>query len=425
MRKNVLVFPCGSEIGLEIYRSIAYSAHFAPHGASSTDDHGATVYDRYTGGLPFVGDPALVPALNDLIDQKKIDLVVPAHDDVVLELARAHASRSLTAPVITSDLRTCEIARSKRKTYAALSSVIRTPRLLERVVAADLPIFVKPDQGQGSKGAATIRRMSDLEARREADPTLLLMELLPGDEYTVDCFTDRHGVLRYSAGRQRLRVSGGISVRSAFVDDPGFEVLAARINQVLRFRGAWFFQVKRNAEGELALLEVAPRIAGTMGLSRCRGVNLVLLSLFDALDHDVVLRANDVDLEVDRALGAVYRHDMNYRHVYFDLDDFLLVDGKVNPHAAAFIFQCLNRGIRMHLLTRHRGDLAATLAQHRLAGLFDEIVHLVDGQEKHMFVAEQDAIFLDDSFAEREAVHRRHAIPTFDVHALEALLDVV
>lgn len=425
MRRNVLVFPCGSEIGLEIHRSLAYSTHFAVHGASSTADHGAAVYQSYSGGLPFVGDPALVPALNDLIADKGIDLVLPAHDDVVLELARARAAGTLRVPAVTSELTTCEITRSKRRTYAALGGAIRTPRLLERVGADDLPIFVKPDQGQGSKGAAAIRLMSDLEARREADPSLLLMELLPGDEYTVDCFTDRHGVLRYSAGRQRVRVSGGISVRSAFVEDPQFEVLARRINDVLRFRGAWFFQVKRSGDGELVLLEVAPRIAGTMGLSRCRGVNLVLLSLFDALDQDVSVRANVFDVVVDRALAARYRHDLTYQHVYFDLDDFLLVDDKVNPFAAAFVFQCLNRGVRMHLLTRHRGDLDATLARHRLAGLFDEIVHLREGEEKHMFIAERDAIFLDDSFAEREAVHRRHRIPTFDVHALEALIDVI
>lgn len=425
MGSNVLVFPCGSEIGLEIHRSVRYSSHFSVHGASSADDHGHVVYSRYTGGLPFAGDPDLVPALNHVVETDHIDLIVPAHDDAVLALARARADGSLACPVVTSELATCEIARSKRATYAALEGVIRTPRLFDVVEAEDLPLFVKPDKGQGSKGASVVERMSELDARREVDPTMLVLELLPGAEYTVDCFTDRHGVLLYSAARLRERVSHGISVRSAFVDDPEFSDLAQKINASLRFRGAWFFQLKRSDSGDLVLLEVAPRVAGTMGLSRCRGVNLVLLSLFDALDQDVAVRSHEFDLVVDRALTSRYVHDVRYRHVYLDLDDFIIVREKVNPLVAAYLYQCVNNGVRMHLLTRHRGDLPATLARYRLSGLFDEIVHLRDGEEKHEYVLEQSSIFLDDSFAEREAVHRRRGVPTFDVHAVDALLEAM
>lgn len=425
LRANVLVFPCGSEIGLEIHRSVSHSSHFAVHGASSAQDHGQVTYDLYTGGLPFVGDADFVPALNRLVAAEHIDLIVPAHDDAVLTLARAQADGSLGCRVVTSELATCEIARSKRATYAALSGVIKTPRLFDEVGIGDLPIFVKPDRGQGSKGAAVVDRMSELESRLDADPELLMLELLPGDEYTVDCFTDRHGALLYSGGRQRQRVSNGISVRSAFVDDPQFDELAEQINESLRFRGAWFFQLKRNGQGDLVLLEVAPRVAGTMGLSRCRGVNLVLLSLFDALDQDVTVRPNAFDLVVDRALTSRYSHDVRYQHVYLDLDDFIIVREKVSPLVAAFMYQCINNGVRMHLLTRHRGDLPAILSRHRLSGMFDEIVHLRDDEEKHEYVLEQDAIFLDDSFAEREAVHRHRGVPTFDVHAVEALLEAI
>ena len=41
--KNILVFPCGSEIALEIYRSLRYSTHFKLIGANSLDDHGKFV----------------------------------------------------------------------------------------------------------------------------------------------------------------------------------------------------------------------------------------------------------------------------------------------------------------------------------------------------------------------------------------------
>jgi hypothetical protein len=44
MKKNVLVFPCGSEIGLEVYRSLKHSIHFNLIGANSVDDHGRVVF---------------------------------------------------------------------------------------------------------------------------------------------------------------------------------------------------------------------------------------------------------------------------------------------------------------------------------------------------------------------------------------------
>ena len=37
--------------------------------------------------------------------------------------------------------------------------------------------------------------------------------------------------------------------------------------------GSWFFQMKRDSEGHLKLLEIAPRIGGTSSLYRIKGVN--------------------------------------------------------------------------------------------------------------------------------------------------------
>ena len=59
-KKNILVFPCGSEIGLEIYRSLNYSTHLNLFGGNSIKDHGEFVYENYIGDLPFVSDENFV-----------------------------------------------------------------------------------------------------------------------------------------------------------------------------------------------------------------------------------------------------------------------------------------------------------------------------------------------------------------------------
>jgi hypothetical protein len=249
-----------------------------------------------------------------------------------------------------------------------------------------------------------------------------MMEYLPGPEFTVDCFTGRHGGLVFAQPRTRTRIMNGISVRTSFVEDPRLVEMARTINQKMVFRGAWFFQVKLAADGTPALMEIAPRIAGAMGLCRGSGVNLPLMSLYDAEGQAVSAMLNPAVKEMDRALYGRFRMDFAYRHVYVDFDDCLVCNGEVNAELVRFLFQCLNRGIQLHLLTRHAGIPAETLKKYRLGLMFDTIAHVTDGSSKAQYIRHPDAIFIDDSFRERKAVYDTLRIPVFAPDAVEVLL---
>ena len=425
-KHKVLVFPCGSEIGLEIYRSLNVSTHFELYGGASVDDHGKFVYPNYIGGIPYVDDPNFISKINDVITDHKIDLIFPAHDDVLVKLAQAEAAGELKAKVVTSNLKTCEITRSKQKTYQCFSGVIPTPTVYKSpkdVQKADLPVFLKPDVGQGSKGTHKAATVEEIEFYRRKDPSLLIVEYLPGKMYTVECFTDRTGKLLFCEGRERARVMNGISVSSFTVEDTRFQDLAGKINNTLNFRGAWFFQVKQNYRGELVLMEIAPRIAGTSALARNKGVNLSLLSLFDALEQEVSVFANKYELTIDRSLEAAFRHNIRYNHVYIDFDDTVIFENMVNPKVIAFIYQCINKNIKVHLITRHKNILNESLKTNHLEGVFDDLIWLKKGEDKHMYIKEEDAIFIDDSFAERKSVHDALNIPVFDSHMIESLME--
>jgi hypothetical protein len=251
----------------------------------------------------------------------------------------------------------------------------------------------------------------------------LILEYLPGPEYTVDCFSDRERGLLYAGPRERLRVRNGISVTSTFVPTEEFLPLAKIINGALEMWGGWFFQVKRTVSSELALLEVGARVAGTSSLSRVRGINLPLLSIYEQLRVSVALLPNSMSVTVDRALDNRYRHSLHYERVYLDLDDTLIRDGLVDTNVVRFVFQCVNRGIPVELLTRHDGDLQGTLHRHRLQGLFDRVTHVRPPGDKVDVIEPNGAIFIDDSYTERRAVTARFSIPTFDGSMLEMLFD--
>ena len=424
--KNVLVFPCGSEVGLEIYKSLNVSTHFTLYGGSSVSDHGQFVYENYIEGLPFIDDPQFTDKLNQIIAEYNIDFIFPAHDSAVLKLAQERELGVLKCEVVTSSVETCEVSRSKRKTYEVFNNIIPTPHMYENmqdITDKNFPIFLKPDVGQGSKGVYRADTLEDVAFYTNKDPSLLLLEYLPGKEYTIDCFTNKNGELLFSQGRERSRVSGGISVSSKVVKDERFATLARKINATLKFRGVWFFQVKENTKGEYVLMEIAPRVAGTMGLARCRGVNLPLLALFDSLNFDVSVSENSYDMVIDRALHNSYKHNLHYEHVYLDFDDLVLLNDKINPLVIAFVYQCINKSIKVHLITKHKDNIHETLERYRLTGIFDEVLRIDKTDNKHLYITEKNAIFIDDSFAERKEVQDQCKIPVFDSHMIESLTE--
>jgi hypothetical protein len=423
IKKNVLVFPCGSEIGLEIHRSLSFSTHFNLFGGSSVSDHGEYVYQNYIGDIPIVESVGFLDTINKVIKENAIDFIIPAHDSVLLALALERFAGKLDAALVASPLDTCELTRSKSLTYKRFSGVIPTPEIYDPSQTAVFPVFLKPDIGQGSKGTYTANSVTDVAFYLSKDPTLLVLEYLPGKEYTIDCFTNRDGNLLFAEGRERSRISNGISVNSMSVKDKEFYELATIINRTINFRGAWFFQMKRRANGELVLMEIGPRIAGTMGLVRNKGVNLALMSLFDAMDYQVSVAENDIELDIDRALQNSYRHNIKYDHIYLDFDDMVIYEGKINPAIMAFVFQSFNKGKKVTLLTKHKANLAQTLERYHLSGIFDDILWISDEEEKSTYITHKNSIFIDDSFAERKSVAEALGIPTFDSSMIESLME--
>ena len=298
--KNILVFPCGSEIGLEIQRSLKFSTYFHLIGGSSVHDHGEYVYDDYIGDIPQIRDNNFITVLREKICNYKIDAVYPAMDSVISVLKKNE--KELGCKVITSCYETTAICLSKRKTYEKIKGVVRVPYIYSTDSVIKYPIFAKPSVGYGAKGTKKILNKNDLMAfLADKNEDYLLLEYLPGREYTIDCFTDRHGCLQYATARQRNRIRNGISVNTSFVEQQEiFYSFAKRINEAISFRGAWFTQVKETESGELCLLEIAARFGGSSGLARPLGVNFAQLSLFDAFDYDVEILKNDFDVIMDR-----------------------------------------------------------------------------------------------------------------------------
>ena len=267
----------------------------------------------------------------------------------------------------------------------------------------------------------------ELAIHMQMHPPSLICEYLDGEEYTVDCFSDRHGKLLFCGPRVRGRIMNGISVNTYPAEGASyhdFMTIAERINQSIHLRGAWFFQLKRNSFGELVLLEIAARFGGSSALYRGLGVNFAELSIWDALDADVNVVRNDYSIEMDRAFDNKYKISLDYNEVFMDYDDTVILEKKYyNTDVMQFLYQCKNRNIKLTLLSHHDGDLAADLNTFGLDRLFDRVIHLDRSKKKSCFIDNLRSIFIDDSFAERREVAESCHIPVFSVDMLAMLID--
>jgi predicted ATP-grasp superfamily ATP-dependent carboligase len=425
LKKNVLVFPCGSEIGLEVNNALKFNKHFKIFGGSSVPDHGRFVYQNYIEGIPNIHDDGFIEELNKIVKEYDIDFIIPAHDSVVLKLAQN--KENLDAEVIAADKMTCEICRSKKKTYEFFKDEPFTPHMYDKVEEVkEFPVFLKPDVGQGSQGIALAKNYEDLVYYTSRNDGLLILEYLPGKEYTIDCFTDRNGTLRFIGMRERRRVKSGISVNSVTLPyNEQIKEMAEKINEKLNFQGVWFFQVKEDNQGKFKLLEIASRIAGTMGLYRNKGINFPLLSLYDRLGYDLEIYENDFTIEVDRALINRFSFNYDYKRVYIDFDDTVTLGEIVNPMTMAFLYQCLAKGKEIILITKHANEIKETLKKLKIdLSIFNEIIHISKDDEKYKYMNnEVPSIFIDDSHYERRQIREKTGIPVFDLDSLESLID--
>jgi carbamoyl-phosphate synthase large subunit len=152
--------------------------------------------------------------------------------------------------------------------------------------AVDLPAIVKPRSGSGSRGIRLVERIPELEALPR-DGTLLVQEHLPGPEFSLDVLARSDGRVVGVVPRERLKVDSGIAVTGRTLHDDGLETFARKVAETIGLTTVANVQVKQDAAGVPALLEVNPRFPGTMPLTIAAGIDMPRLAIHEALGGEI------------------------------------------------------------------------------------------------------------------------------------------
>jgi hypothetical protein len=415
--RRVLVFPAGTEIGLEIHAALRSCRSVKLFAAGeNVSNHARLIYPEYHI-IPSVHSKQWLKSLVELCERLAIQYIIPAHDDVIVALSTARDR--IPATLVTSNHDACITTRSKSTTYHRLAGIVPVPQLYSTASEVTaFPVLVKPDKGQGSSHVSRVGTREQLASALASTPEPIICEYLPGEEYTVDCLSSQSQGLLFAGARRRTRTRNGISVNTVTEDLPEARPWADAIARELNLRGAWFFQVKRNADGALALLEVAPRIAGAMAAHRVCGINFPLLSILDFEGQEICLAMNHAGVELDRALGNRYRSALQFDTLYMDMET-LRRGSTLDEGLMRVVCRCLNEGVRLVLFVNERAELGDRIL--RVTGLFDQTVNVVVGQPRSFYVNGASAVYVDNDAARRLEVARARNIPTFDASMAELL----
>lgn len=137
-----------------------------------------------------------------------------------------------------------------------------------------------------SKPTSLFIRMNSLyETLGDSFPELIVMEHLPGKEYTVDLLDK--GSSYEIIPRTRDMVRSGITFNGSLNKNERIIEVSRQIAKNLNLNHCFGFQFKENKDGIPLLIECNPRVQGTMVMATLAGANLIYAGLKLLLDEEL------------------------------------------------------------------------------------------------------------------------------------------
>ncbi|MCX8044131.1 MAG: ATP-grasp domain-containing protein [Desulfobacterota bacterium] len=222
-----------------------------------------------------IDDPRYIDTLLDICAQENVALLIPLIDTDLLLLAyNRDRFADIGANAVISDPLVVERALNKYKTHDFfVSHGIDTPRIFDihaalASEAQQYPLFMKPHDGNASKGIVKIRSRNELAFFKDYVPRPLLQEYVEGTEYTLDIFYDFACTPRCVVPRKRIEVRSGEVSKAVIEKHPAVLAQGWRVAESLEgCRGCINVQCFLTADGAVRFVEINPRFGGGAPLS--------------------------------------------------------------------------------------------------------------------------------------------------------------
>jgi carbamoyl-phosphate synthase large subunit len=294
----------------------------------TADREGGDSIGSYVTGKKYVippgEDKTYIDRVADICREEGITTIIPQYGDELVPLSR---NRELfegmgVKVLVSEDADKLEKANNKQllyeffgnkwfiPKYSRASQMKELQEALYILGYPQLPVCIKPVQSEGGRGfrvitdekvhsfgEASLNHINWQALRKQLEycvsfPELLVMEYLPGREYSVDCVC-KDGRTLICIPRQRIKTAMGVSVVSCLEKNESIITVAKEIISDLRLSYNINIQFKYSSDGKPMLIEVNPRVSGSLVANCGGGVNMLEASLNMAYG----LKISDINIE--------------------------------------------------------------------------------------------------------------------------------
>lgn len=249
----------------------------------STNKSAAFLRTRYSDRhFTIRHNPALpnlfVQDILEVIESNRIDLFIPINSAEIDAVLRYKGAFGKTLSYY-SDYSVFSLLNEKNKLMSYAASLgIRVPPRYDSLQSARVPFVAKPVKSAGSIGVIYVLNNKDftrmLDSGRDYSD-YIFQEYIQGCGFGYSCFCAQ-GEIKIGAGHKRLAefpASGGSSVYRETYHNEEAKRAATILLKSLSWSGFAMFEFKLSFDGKAYLIEVNPRIWGSINQGLQNGTN--------------------------------------------------------------------------------------------------------------------------------------------------------
>ena len=291
--------------------------------------------------VPRGDDPSYVDVIFNICKKEKVDVVLPVMSVELNVLSlnknkfenegiRISVSDSNSLFIANDKLALFNYMRDNGLPCAEYRSVSNINSLKEAVHELGYPkkrVCVKATNVSGSRGFRildsvksrydmffnekpnsafiTLDDLLSIMSENEIIPEMMVMEYLPGAEYTVDLLAD-HGEVLYSCCRKSTNMENSIMLDGIVSDNKEVLELCRKVTEKLRLDGNIGFDVKEREDGTPMIMECNPRITAGISAFAAAGVNLPYLCVKKLLGEELPRVELKIGLKMKRRYCEMY-----------------------------------------------------------------------------------------------------------------------
>lgn len=244
-------------------------------------------------------------AIRSELKKYHYDIVIPLNDDVAIILAKNKTELEKYTTLHVNDWDKFTMASDKLKTMSVCmqhnlpcpKTYLNVDEFRDNKANVQYPIVCKPRTGYAAVGFHVSNDETELldylhKAEKKYGPCLI-QEYIPQDglQYKAELYIDRNGDLKAACVFSKVRwypINGGSSTLNETVDRPDIVAVCEKLLKKIGWHGyADIDLIEDTRDGKVKIMEINPRITGSVKICFEAGVNFAKAIVDDYLEKEV------------------------------------------------------------------------------------------------------------------------------------------